>query len=74
MEATALGQLILGANGLDRFMEDIQTLWLIHWNPATQIEDRLFAWEFLFSRWHESEFTESGVLKAFAKEADGQLS
>lgn len=72
LEATTLGRLIFRAKGLDPFMEDIQTLWLIHWNLASQTEDRLFAWEFLFSRWHEPEFTESGVLKAFAKETDGQ--
>jgi Protein of unknown function (DUF4007) len=71
LEPTALGQLIFGAKGLDPFMEDIQTLWLIHWNLATQVEDPLFAWVFLFSRWHEPEFTESAVLKAFAKEAEG---
>ena len=58
--------------GRDRFMEDIQTLWLIHWNLSTHVEDRLFAWDFLFSRWHAPEFAESSVLKAFAKEVDGR--
>ena len=36
LEATALGRHIFGTKGLDPFMEDIQTLWLIHWNLATQ--------------------------------------
>ena len=69
LEPTKLGLLIFG--GWDPFIEDIQTLWLIHWNLTTQIEHPLFAWEFLFNRWHEPEFTESAVLKAFAKETDG---
>jgi Protein of unknown function (DUF4007) len=71
-EVTQLGKLIFGTKGRDRFMEDIQTLWLIHWNLSTHVEDQLFAWDFLFSRWHEPEFTESSVLKAFAKETDGR--
>lgn len=70
LEPTALGRQIFATKGLDPFIEDIQTLWLIHWNLATQIDDPLFAWEFLFSRWQEPEFTESIVLKAFAKEAE----
>jgi hypothetical protein len=68
--ATTLGQLIFGANGLDPFMEDMQTLWLIHWNLATQNEDPLFAWDFLFSRWNEPELTEASALIAFTKEAN----
>jgi hypothetical protein len=68
---TKLGSLIFETNGWDPFIEDIQTLWLIHWNLTTQTEHPLFAWEFLFNRWHEPELTESGVLKAFAKETDG---
>jgi hypothetical protein len=51
-------------------MEDIQTLWLIHWNLATHVQDPLFAWQFLFGRWQEPEFTESAVLKAFMREAE----
>jgi hypothetical protein len=71
LEPTKLGLLIFGAKGWDPFIEDIQTLWLIHWNLATQIEHPLFAWEFLFNRWREPELSESAVLKAFAKETDG---
>jgi hypothetical protein len=71
-EVTQLGKLIFGARGRDRFMEDIQTLWLIHWNLSTRVEDQLFAWDFLFSRWPEPEFTESSVLKVFVKETAGR--
>jgi hypothetical protein len=71
LSVTTLGRRIFGPKGLDRFMEDVQTLWLLHWNLTSQVEDPLFAWEFLFNRWHEPEFSESTVLKAFAKEAEG---
>jgi hypothetical protein len=46
LEPTKLGLLIFGAKGWDPFIEDIQTLWLIHWNLTTQIEHPLFAWSF----------------------------
>src|SRR5512146_2733424 len=48
---TELGLTIFGPDGLDPFLEDIQTLWLIHWKLCTRLDDPLFAWEFLFSRW-----------------------
>jgi Protein of unknown function (DUF4007) len=70
LEATPLGRTVFGRKGLDPFMEDIQTLWLIHWNLSTHPNDPLFAWEFLFSRWHEPEFTESMAVKAFTKEGE----
>src|SRR5262245_4385627 len=50
LRPTWLGELVFKSDGLDPYMEDIQTLWLIHWNLSTQIRDPLFAWEFLFSR------------------------
>ena len=71
LRPTALGRRIFGNRGLDPFMEDIQTLWLIHWNLATQVDDPLFAWEFLFNRWQEPEFTETIILRALTKEVDG---
>lgn len=70
LEATPLGRQVFGSKGLDPFMEDIQTLWLIHWNLSTHPNDPLFAWQFLFSRWHEPEFTESMAVKAFTKEGE----
>jgi len=71
LEATTMGRRIF-IKGLDPYMEDIQTLWLIHWNLSTHVQNPLFAWEFLFSRWQEPEFTESSALKALAREAQSQ--
>jgi hypothetical protein len=66
---SALGQLLFDDEGLDPFLEDIQTLWVLHWNIATQRNEPLFAWKFLFNDWQESEFAESGVLAAFERES-----
>lgn len=72
LKPTALGRWIFRPRGHDPYLEDIQTLWLIHWNLSTHINDPLFAWDFLVNRWQDPELTESAVLKAFAREAAAQ--
>ena len=67
---TALGQALLGAGGYDRFLEDEQTLWLLHWNIATLRDNPFFAWELLINRWSERFFTTSEVMTAFTREAE----
>jgi hypothetical protein len=72
LAATDTGLAVLGPEGFDRYLEDVQTLWLIHWNLASNVRDPLFAWSFLFSRWQDPDFTESSVLKVFDREAQAQ--
>lgn len=55
----------------DPFLEDIQTLWLIHWNLANNIETPIFAWEFLLSKFQEPELTASSVFEAIKKATRG---
>jgi Protein of unknown function (DUF4007) len=57
--------------GIDPFLQDIRTLWLLHWNLCTHnLEDPLFAWEFLINHWQSAEISRSIVLQAFRKAAD----
>lgn len=63
------GKSIFGAEGHDEFLEDIRTLWLIHWKFSTNPEQPLFAWHFLLNFWHRPDFTRSEILAAFAVEA-----
>jgi len=67
---TDFGRSLLGNGGLDPFLEDIRTLWLLHWNFSTATEFPLLAWDFLLNRWQEPEFTPSTALAALKKEAD----
>ncbi len=62
--ATAL----LGERGLDPYLEDIRTLWLIHWKLATSKDAPLLAWDYLINNWHEPEITPSAVMAALKKE------
>ena len=67
LEPTVLGKKIFLGNGLDPFMEDITTLWMIHWKFSTN-PSPLLAWDFLLNRWQETEFSESRVVAALQKE------
>ncbi|MGB7157400.1 MAG: DUF4007 family protein [Tepidisphaeraceae bacterium] len=66
---TPFGKAVLSPRGEDPFLEDIRTLWLIHWQIATHVEQPLFAWEFLLNRWPHPEFSRSVALAAFKHEA-----
>jgi hypothetical protein len=59
---------LLGDKGLDRFLEDTRTLWLLHWKLATNISAPLLAWDYLLNHWQEPEIVTSNVVKALRKE------
>jgi hypothetical protein len=63
------GKDLLGPNGHDEFLEDVKTLWLIHWKISTNVAEPLFAWDRMLNFWHRPDFTRSEVLKLFADEA-----
>ena len=67
-QLTRLGAELLGDRGHDQFLEDIQTLWLIHWNLATSVESPLLAWDYLMNR-HEPEIIPSRAVSELEKEA-----
>ena len=71
-EVNLLGQKLLGKDGFDPYLEDIQTLWLIHWNFSTHPESPIFAWDFLMNRWQDPEIVPSRVVGAFKTEAESQ--
>jgi Protein of unknown function (DUF4007) len=67
-QVTELGRRLLGKNGLDQFLEDVRTLWLVHWNLSTNLDAPLLAWDFLLNRWQEPELIPSNVLKFLQQE------
>ncbi|MCC7643318.1 MULTISPECIES: DUF4007 family protein [unclassified Janthinobacterium] len=57
------------SSGLDPYLEDHTSNWLLHWLICTNTEYSLFAWECMFNRWPTMEFSVSEVLEAFRRES-----
>lgn len=55
--------------GLDPYLEDKRTLWLLHWQISVRPQDPVFAWDFLINRWPRNEFTKAEVVDAFERES-----
>lgn len=66
---TDLGRTILGSEGADPFLEDIRTLWLIHWNLSANASHPLLAWDYLLNRWQAPTLAPSAAVEALMKEA-----
>lgn len=50
-----------GKDGLDPYLEDIQTLWLIHWKLSTQVLEPLFARDYLLNQRQEPDLIRTAV-------------
>lgn len=68
-EATPFGDAVFGEGGHDPYLEDIRTLWLLHWNVSTAAP-AIFAWDFMLNHWHRPEIVRSAVLPEFIREAN----
>jgi hypothetical protein len=69
---TSFGKALLGERGMDPYLEDIRTLWLIHWKLATSKDGPLLAWDYLINNWHEPEITPTTAVAALKKETTKQ--
>lgn len=68
-ETTRFGDAVFGEQGHDPYLEDIRTLWLLHWNVSTA-DPAIFAWDFMLNHWHRPEIVRSAVLPEFIREAN----
>jgi hypothetical protein len=66
LRPTKLGRLLFADKGLDPYLEDPATLWLIHWQLASH-RYRASTWFWSFSYYHEPEFTRDSLTAALAK-------
>ena len=71
LRPTKFGMDLLHRDGHDAYLENEETLWLLHWKIATNPEP-IFAWDFLLNKWHRKDFSKSEVIEAFHKEAQRQ--
>ena len=66
---TSFGHALFHPKGFDPYLEDVKTLWLLHWKMSSHVEEPLFAWYFLLNKWTEPDLSKSQVLKAFNEES-----
>lgn len=68
---TNIGELIFHPdNGLDPFLEDVTTSWLLHWLINNNTVSPFFAWECVFNRWSTTEFSATQIVEAFEQESN----
>jgi hypothetical protein len=67
---TDLGRALFVEPGWDPFLEDDASLWLIHWNLATN-PDRATTWYWGFNRLHEQQFSREAFLSELQRMAEG---
>lgn len=76
LKVSDLGRMLLGSSGYDQYLEDPNTLWLLHWRILSQTQ-RCTTWHWVFNRFPSSEFTRA-VLSQFvldeARRADSSVS
>ena len=63
LRPSELGRRLFADDGWDPYLEDLATLWLLHWNIATNAE-RSTTWFWAFSHVHEPEFTRDSLTSA----------
>lgn len=68
---SALGNLVFGSQGLDQYLEDSATLWLIHWQLASRPEGPT-TWYWAFNEYPEAEFTKEKLCAALRQYIDRQ--
>jgi hypothetical protein len=66
---TEIGAKIFGRDGLDPYLDDPSTSWVLHWLICTNSKTPFWAWECMFNRWLGSEFTATEVLDVFVRQA-----
>jgi hypothetical protein len=63
LSVSAFGQFLLGEHGVDRYLEDQATLWLLHWQLVAN-RTRSTTWRWAFSALSSNEFTRTTLQDA----------
>lgn len=66
LHPTDLGKMLLDDQGLDPYLEDPATLWVLHWQIATN-RSRATTWYWTLSHFNEPEFTREMLASALFK-------
>lgn len=52
----------------DPYLEDIRTLWLLHWQLSSHTQAPVFAWDYMLNRWHDPDIIQSKAINIFIDE------
>ena len=66
----SFGTQVFGANGLDPYIERVETQWLLHWQLSTSVQAPLFAWRHILYRRMRPDFTRSELLVEMRTEGE----
>lgn len=66
---STLGERLLGTNGWDPYLEDMGTLWLLHWQLVSN-HARGLVWTLTFSVYLSEEFTKRDLMKFITGQLD----
>ncbi len=69
---TELGNALLSKDGLDPYLEDEATIWLLHWLLTTNAE-LATSWYWFFNRYHKPEFTAQELTTALTDFVNDQI-
>ena len=64
------GEAIFGPQGLDPYLERVETQWLLHWQLSTAVQYPLFAWRHILFRRMRADFTRSELLAEMRSEGE----
>jgi len=67
LSRTALGDFLFGSAGHDPYLEDPNTLWLLHWNLLSN-RQRCTTWFWTFNMLSANHFTREGLVRALTEE------
>jgi len=68
LQPTPLGTLLFGREGRDPYLEDVGTLWLLHWQLASGAYS--YVWELVFTTFLEREFTRHRLAEFVSRQFD----
>lgn len=66
------GETVFGERGLDRYIERVETQWLLHWQLSTAVQNPLFAWQHILYRRMRADFTRLELLAEMRSEGERQ--
>lgn len=68
-EPTGFGEQLFGSDGWDPYLEDIGTIWLLHWRLCAHPEPSPL-WHYIFARWSGRDISMLSVKPTFADWAE----